>query len=538
MVVAGLVDDAPDDKLAAGDADVKPSMDVGPEFFAEERSVGVRVAVYNEPNAGSTQITVESTDRPGLLLAIMQVISRLEELDLERAFVESRSLIGRGVDRFFVRERLAPRTWGQLRRERFEEVIEAVIAVARSDQDIPGLAIGDALQALWSTRQEGVGPSKWPVRGVVRASTLLAPTLRPMDRELTVQVLPRGAAADPDGAIIAVTSPNGRGLFLRAVRTLSTELNVNIRSATCITDADRTMLHFHVSNLSVESFALARKAILESVADWRPPRIVDAEAAERAESEGWGEGTITVTRGKDGSVKVSREQAKIVPVEVKPIPVPTSPVGRLFAPLLIGLRQREQADPNFRFKIAAELMLDETMTLLTHFVVRGNPMEWSAVAYTQVFAHMLQAALNDFTLVYCLAPTGAQRDENEKTGPAHVFQPGSFTVGERIMCFLKCARLYGTIGLCNTIISRTIALACAGAVSTLTPEYFARAALAGAIHMGLSSNTRYQVVNGFEVLLYRNLSRNLAQLSSVVLRWCNMLLGSRLWMFLAGLVGL
>ena len=38
---------------------------------------------------------------------------------------------------------------------------------------------------------------------------------------------------------------------------------------------------------------------------------------------------------------------------------------------------RMAADPNFPFKLGAEVCLDEVMTLLVNIGVRGNPLQWA-----------------------------------------------------------------------------------------------------------------------------------------------------------------
>ena len=65
---------------------------------------------------------------------------------------------------------------------------------------------------------------------------------------------------------------------------------------------------------------------------------------------------------------------------------------------------RMAADPNFPFKLGAEVCLDEVMTLLVNIGVRGNPLQWALGAQLQVLCRMFTAAVNDIILVYCLAP--------------------------------------------------------------------------------------------------------------------------------------
>jgi hypothetical protein len=83
-----------------------------------------------------------------------------------------------------------------------------------------------------------------------------------------------------------------------------------------------------------------------------------------------------------------------------------------------------------------------------------------------------------------------------------------------------------------------LALALAGNAAGFTQEVLFRSLACGALHMGISSNTRYQLVNGVERLAYDVAPTNVAKLISVSVRMGNNFLGARLWMMVAVLTGL
>ena len=60
----------------------------------------------------------------------------------------------------------------------------------------------------------------------------------------------------------------------------------------------------------------------------------------------------------------------------------------------------------------------------------------------------------------------------------------------------------------------------------------------GALHMGVSANTRYQIVNGIERVLYGILPQGAARGASVATRLANNLLGARLWIVMTKITGL
>ena len=229
---------------------------------------------------------------------------------------------------------------------------------------------------------------------------------------------------------------------------------------------------------------------------------------------------------------------------VSPPPSLPPPAG-LVAGFVRGLRGRMAADANFPFKLGAEVTLDEFMTVLVNVGVRGNPAGWLLGDKLQVLCQMLTAAVNDIILVYCLAPVkddganpSAKKKASDEPEIAHVFQEGDFSLARRIGCYLDKGRFYALVGAVSCTFSMFLALALSGQMAKLTPEYLMRALLTGALHMGISANTRYQIVNGVERVLFSVLPENVAKLASVVTRLSNNLLGARLWIVMTTITGL
>ena len=106
------------------------------------------------------------------------------------------------------------------------------------------------------------------------------------------------------------------------------------------------------------------------------------------------------------------------------------------------------------------------------------------------------------------------------------------------MCYLNKGKFYGILGSLSCVLSMFLALALAGNAAGFTQEVLFRSLACGALHMGISSNTRYQLVNGVERLAYDVAPTNVAKLISVSVRMGNNFLGARLWMRVAVLTGL
>ena len=179
------------------------------------------------------------------------------------------------------------------------------------------------------------------------------------------------------------------------------------------------------------------------------------------------------------------------------------------------------------------MLIDLAVTLSVNVGVRGLPTLWSPATALTVLTQCIVAALNDVALVWCLAPAALAG----VLLPAHVFQPGAFTTEQRLLSLLAKWRLYTAVGLVTGALAAVVTATLAGEPQLLAPRLLVRAALTGALHLGVSSNLRYQAVNGIEVLLYGCLSTSLARACSAALRMGNNVVGGLSWMLLAEALG-
>ena len=105
-------------------------------------------------------------------------------------------------------------------------------------------------------------------------------------------------------------------------------------------------------------------------------------------------------------------------------------------------------------------------------------------------------------------------------------------------CYLDKGAFYAAVGAVSCTFSMALALVLSGQMAQFTPTYLFRALMTGALHMGVSANTRYQIVNGIERVLFGALPQNVAKIASVITRLSNNLLGARLWIVMTALTGL
>lgn len=199
------------------------------------------------------------------------------------------------------------------------------------------------------------------------------------------------------------------------------------------------------------------------------------------------------------------------------------------------LAKRLEADPNFLYKLGVEIAVDEGTSLVVNTLERGLPWTWGSKALLQVVSQGFNAALNDTALVWWLAPKAGEEGKKKSALPAHAFEQGNYTTTQRFLAVLNKAYLYSIVGALTGIFS-------------LVPSYFilngqipainhiGRAAFGGALALGVSANIRYNLVNGIEVLMYSRFRENVARLGTVLVRFCNIYAGARLFITIARLV--
>lgn len=185
------------------------------------------------------------------------------------------------------------------------------------------------------------------------------------------------------------------------------------------------------------------------------------------------------------------------------------------------LRNRMLADPNFLFKVGTEVAIDSGCTTFAEFQKRGKDFWAEFELYT---ADLLVGVVVDIALVSMLAPytrigkpstsSGFFGQFNRACGalPSSVFEaerPGcKFSMRQRIATYFYKGILYGSVGFGCGLIGQGIANLIMTAKRSINkseedipvPPLFQSAALWG-VFLAVSSNTRYQILNGLEHLV-------------------------------------
>ncbi|KQJ83665.1 hypothetical protein BRADI_5g16140v3 [Brachypodium distachyon] len=182
------------------------------------------------------------------------------------------------------------------------------------------------------------------------------------------------------------------------------------------------------------------------------------------------------------------------------------------------LRNRMLADPSFLFKVGTEVVIDSCCATGAEVQKRGEDF-WAE--FELYAADILIGVVVDIALVGMLAPyvrfgksstsTGLLGRFNRMAGalPSSVFEAERpdcrFTVQQRIGTYFYKGVLYGSVGFVCGIIGQGIANMIMTAKRNVkksdedipVPPLIKSAALWG-VFLAVSSNTRYQIINGLE----------------------------------------
>lgn len=185
------------------------------------------------------------------------------------------------------------------------------------------------------------------------------------------------------------------------------------------------------------------------------------------------------------------------------------------------LRNRMLADPSFLFKVGTEIVIDSCCATFAEVQKRGKDF-WAE--FELYAADLLVGVVVDIALVGMLAPYVRFGQPSISKGflgriqhtcgslPSSVFEaarPGcSFSMKQRIATYFYKGLLYGSVGFGCGLIGQGIANMIMNAKRNMkksdedipVPPLVKSAALWG-VFLAVSSNTRYQVINGLESLV-------------------------------------
>ncbi|CAH9101209.1 unnamed protein product [Cuscuta epithymum] len=226
--------------------------------------------------------------------------------------------------------------------------------------------------------------------------------------------------------------------------------------------------------------------------------------------------------------------------------------ARPFAAFLSGWRSRVAADPQFPFKVAMEQLVGVSACVAGDMATRPN---FGLDELDFVFSTLVVSSILNFLLMYLLAPTQSSSSSAARSPPwifancprSHMFEPGNYGVLRRLGTFAYKGALFAAVGFGAGLVGTAVSNGLikmrkemdSGFEPPNKPPPTVLNAATWAAHMGISSNLRYQTLNGVEFWLAKSLvHRPLVFKSSVVaLRCLNNVVGGVSFVLLARLTG-
>eukprot|EP00898_Chlorokybus_atmophyticus_P002643 jgi/Chlat1/337/Chrsp1S03189 len=199
-----------------------------------------------------------------------------------------------------------------------------------------------------------------------------------------------------------------------------------------------------------------------------------------------------------------------------------------------GWEDRVRADPSFAFKVLVEQVIGVSACVIGDMSARPN---FGLNELDFVFSTMVVGSILNFTLMYMLAPTGASSSLLPgifaKCPPGHMFEPGAYTIGQRAGTCLYKGVQFALVGLVAGVAGTALSNALLDVRKKLNPNFKSNNenpplllnAYAWALHMGISSNLRYQGLNGFDLAMTRRLSPQMFRPIAIAIRTANNVLG-------------
>lgn len=212
-----------------------------------------------------------------------------------------------------------------------------------------------------------------------------------------------------------------------------------------------------------------------------------------------------------------------------------------------GWQSRVAADPQFPFKVLMEEIVGVSSCVLGDMASRPN---FGLNELDFVFSTLVVGSILNFVLMYLLAPTLSSSPSNLpslfSTCPkSHMFEPGAFTILDRFGTFVYKGVLFAAVGFAAGLVGTAISNTLITVRKKMDPNFETPNkppptllnAMTWAIHMGLSSNLRYQTLNGVEFVMAQSVSPVVFKAAIVVLRCLNNVLGGMSFVILARMTG-
>lgn len=216
--------------------------------------------------------------------------------------------------------------------------------------------------------------------------------------------------------------------------------------------------------------------------------------------------------------------------------------------VLNGWRSRVAADPQFPFKVLMEELVGVSAAVAGDMATRPK---FGLNELDLVFSTLVVGSILNFILMYLLAPTSCSSSSSTlpwifaRCPSSHMFEAGPYGSVERLGTLLYKGGVFALVGLGAGLVGTAISNGLIATRKKVDPTFqspnksppMVLNAFTWAAHMGVSSNVRYQTLNGVEFLLDKWLPPLLFKFSVLALRFINNVAGGMTFVMLARFTG-
>lgn len=223
--------------------------------------------------------------------------------------------------------------------------------------------------------------------------------------------------------------------------------------------------------------------------------------------------------------------------------------GGIFGTFWKGWNDRVRADPQFAFKVLMEEIVGVGACVLGDMMTRPN---FGLNELDFVFCTLVVGSIVNFCLMYLLAPTSAVGAVAThlpgifaSCPSGHMFESGAYSILDRAGTFVYKGAQFAVVGFVAGLVGTAISNTLLVVRKKLDPDFVAQNeapptllnAATWALHMGISSNSRYQSLNGLEFALANKIPSTVFKTGVLVVRALNNVLGGMSFVALARITG-
>ncbi|EFN54829.1 hypothetical protein CHLNCDRAFT_23974, partial [Chlorella variabilis] len=223
-----------------------------------------------------------------------------------------------------------------------------------------------------------------------------------------------------------------------------------------------------------------------------------------------------------------------------------------------GWQDRVAADPQFVYKVVIEQVIGVSASVVGDMASRPN---WGLKELDFVFATLVVGSIVNFALMYLLAPVASASGAGAQLGlvqkvfgehylrawaapTGHMFEPG-FALGARAVNFAYKGAVFAFIGMCAGLVGTATSNGLLELRKKMDPAFqppnqppsVLGNASCWALHMGVSSNARYQMLNGLDMVLQPLVPSSAFRVVTSVIRGLNNMIGGISFVMVAKALG-